>query len=70
MQTERAAVADPAPERAPALRALVRRARQEIAATGHIADDTCRHLIGRFAALSAADRRALLRGLTRPRTAT
>ena len=57
---------DPAP-RAP--QALVRRARQEMAATGHIADDTCRRLIRRFRALTADERRALLRSLTRPAAA-
>ena len=66
MQTDRATMTDPAP---PSPQGLVRRARQELATTGHISDETCLRLIQRFGALPAADRRALLRGLTRPRGA-
>jgi hypothetical protein len=55
--------ASPAPQR------LVHRARQEIATTGHISDDTCLRLIQRLEALSADERRLLLQSLTRPRAA-
>jgi hypothetical protein len=50
---------------APATRALVQRAQQEIAATGHVGDDTCRRLIQRLDALSADERWALLATLAR-----
>ena len=48
-------------------KALVRRARQEVATTGHIADETCLRLIECLPALAADEQWLLIATLARPR---